>query len=266
MSFEGFGSVVKKELHVFYVLDISGSMSGAPITALNDAMRDTIAELADISATSNEAALKIAVLTFDNNVVWVTQGENGLEDAEDFVWTDLTAGGLTYLGAALRELNKKLSRNEMMSASTGNKIPVIIFMSDGQPNDAWIEALDSLKENKWFKAAIKIAFALGDDADCDVLAKVVGGPEAVIKTNDLEVFKKLIKIVSVTSSLASSQSRLSDEGATGSSIVDQVTGGKSADGGSVSITDLPDPTYTSIYGDSGAQGGSFDDPDFSDWA
>ena len=256
--------VTKKELHVFYVLDISGSMSGAPITALNDAMRDTIAELAEISATSNEAALKIAVLTFDNNVVWVTQGNNGLEDAEDFIWTDLTAGGLTYLGAALRELNQKLSRNEMMSSATGNKIPVIIFMSDGQPNDAWIDALDALKENKWFKAAIKIAFALGDDADCDVLAKVVGGSEAVIKTNDLDVFKKLIQIVSVTSSLVSSQSKLSDEETTGGSIVSQVTGGKNATGGSVSMTDLPDPTYTSIYGSSAT--GGFDDPDFSDWS
>lgn len=260
-TFGGFEEMAKKELHVFYVLDTSGSMGGAPIRALNDAMADTIVELKDISANSNDAALKIAVLTFDSAVSWVTS--NGLEDAEDFVWTDLSAGGLTSLGAALKELNKKLSRNEMMSAATGNKIPVIIFMSDGCPTDGWSEALEELKKNKWFSAAIKIAFALGDQADCDVLAKVVGGPEAVIKTNDLETFRKMIRIVSVTSSLAASQSVISADPVKGGDIVSKVTGGQSAEDGSVTVTDLPDPVYTSIY-DSDTSGG-FSDPAFDDW-
>lgn len=240
-----FSGIVKKELHVFYILDTSGSMTGAPIAALNDAMKDTMAELTDISMNSADAALKIAVMAYDTTARWVTLGNNGLEDAEDFVWTDLHAGGMTYLGSALAELNRQLSRNEMMKSVTGNKIPVIIFMSDGYPNDSWLPELDRLKANKWYDAAIKIAFALGDQADCDVLAKVVGTPEAVIQTNDLDVFKAMIKVVSVTSSLAASSSTSTGAGLDGRSIVDTL-GGKSQ-GGSVTITDLPDDPYVGIY-------------------
>lgn len=211
--------VVKKELHIFYVLDTSGSMTGAPIAALNDAMRDTVSELADISKTSADAALKLAVMEYNSTCRWVTFGDNGLEDMEDFFWTDLTANGLTNLGEALKELNKQLSRNAMMKSATGNKVPVIIFMSDGYPNDAWEQALNELKNNKWYQTAIKIAFALGDDADESVLAQVVGSTEAVIKTNDLATFKSMIRIVSVTASLAASTSRTTEGGIDGKKIV-----------------------------------------------
>ena len=62
-----------------------------------------------------------------------------------------------------------------------------------------------MRENRWFRRATKIGFALGDDADKKMIASVVGNSEAVIQTNDLEVFKKLIRIVSVTSSMLKSQ-------------------------------------------------------------
>lgn len=233
--------VVKKELHVFYVLDTSGSMDGAPIASLNDAMRDTVSELADISKNSADAALKIAVMTYDSDSRWVTVGNNGVEDVEDFIWTPVQAGGLTYLGYALQELNVKLSRNEMMQSATGNKVPVIIFMSDGYPNDnIWEAELENLKKNKWYNAAIKIAFALGDDADTDVLAKVVGSSEAVIQTSNLEVFKTMIRVTSVTASLTASTSRTTNDAVTGADIIRNITDTDTNDGGPVIIDSIED--------------------------
>lgn len=221
----------KKELHIFYVLDTSGSMSGAPIGALNDAMRSTVDELR--KKDGEKADLRIAVMEYNSNTRWITQGNNGVENLQDFFWTDLQAGGLTYLGAALKELNTSLSRNEKMKSDTGNKIPVIIFMSDGYPNDDWQEGFRIVSENKWYKAAIKIAFALGDDADVDVLAKIIGvnkdgtikpNYEAVIKTNDLQVFANMIQAVSVTASLAASTSQMVGSEVTSEGIVENVMG------------------------------------------
>lgn len=210
---------VKKELHIFYVLDTSGSMDGAPIGALNDAMRSTVDELR--KKDGEKANLRIAVLEFNSKNRWVTQGNNGVENLQDFFWTDLQATGLTYLGGALKELNTSMSRSDKMKAETGNKVPVVIFMSDGYPTDDWQEGLQILAENEWYRRAIKIAFALGDDADTDVLAKVVGvtkkgqivpNYEAVIKTNDLQVFSDMIQVVSVSSVIvASSPQRLGTE-------------------------------------------------------
>lgn len=219
----------KKELHVFYVLDTSGSMMGAPIGALNDAMRNTVKELS--KKDGEKADLRIAVLEFNSITNWITQGNDGVEHLSDFVWTDLSAGGYTALGAALKELNTSLSRNAKMKAQTGNKVPVIIFMSDGYPNDDWEEGLRELSQNKWYRHAIKIAFALGDDADCDLLAKVIGvtkdgkimpAYEAVIKTNDLQIFSNMIRVVSVSASLAASTSQMVGTDASGAGVVKSV--------------------------------------------
>ena len=221
----------KKELHIFYVLDTSVSMDGAPIGALNDAMRATVDELR--KKDGEKADLRIAVMEYNSTVRWVTQGNNGVENLQDFFWTDLQANGLTFLGAALKELSTSLSRNEKMKSDTGNKIPVIIFMSDGYPNDDWEDGLRQLAENKWYRAATKIAFALGDHADTDVLAKTIGVKrdgsivpeyEAVIKTNDLQVFSNMIQAVSVTASLAASTSQMVGSEVTASGIVKDVVG------------------------------------------
>lgn len=239
---------VKKELHVFYVLDTSGSMDGAPIGALNDAMRSTVDELR--KKDGEKADLRIAVLEYNSTNCWVTKGNNGVENLQDFFWTDLEASGLTYLGSALKELNASLSRNEKMKAETGNKVPVVIFMSDGYPNDDWQEGLQILAENKWYRAAIKIAFALGDAADTDVLAKVVGvtkqgqlvpNYEAVIKTNDLQVFSNMIQVVSVSASLAASSSQMLGTEVSAKDIVQQAAGenAETDENGVLLVDDIP---------------------------
>ena len=67
-------------------------------------------------------------------------------------------------------------------------MPVIIFMTDGYATDDWEPKLDKVRESRWFCRATKIGFALGDDADRKMIASVVGNSEAVIQTNDLELF------------------------------------------------------------------------------
>ncbi len=201
--------IVKKELHLFYVLDTSGSMNGAPIAALNDAMRSTVKALNDKFKGNADASLKIAVMCYANGAQWVTYGENNLENIEYFVWEDVKAAGMTYLGAAMDLLREGLSRNTMMKSATGNKTPVIIFMTDGYPTDNWKDALAKLQENRWYQNAIRIGIALGPDADTNVLAEIVGSQEGVIHTDEMDKFADMIRLVSVVSALRGSVSQVS---------------------------------------------------------
>lgn len=196
--------IPRKDLHIFYVLDTSGSMADAgKIGMLNRAMEETLDALQDVAKHSGDANLKIAVLEFNTGCKWIT--DNGPEDMADFEWEDLKAGGLTDIGGALDELDSKMSTHAWLNSMMGALMPVIIFMTDGYATDDWEKKLDKVRENRWFNRATKIGFALGDDADKKMIASVVGNSEAVIQTNDLEVFKKLIRIVSVTSSMLKSQ-------------------------------------------------------------
>ena len=129
----------------------------------------------------------------------------------DVIWNDLNAGGVTDLGAACKELDKKLSRNEYLNSQTGAYAPVILLFSDGGPTDNWEKELKQLKLNNWFKHAIKIAIAIGDDADKTVLAEFTGTIESVITVNDKHTLKALIRKVSVRASEFQSHSKQSGD-------------------------------------------------------
>ena len=210
----------RKELHVFYVLDTSKSMEGAPISALNHAMEETTEALKTLAKNNGDAKIKIAVMEFNTGCRWITS--NGPEDfEEDFEYEYLEAGGLTDIGSALKELNSKLSRHAFLNSMTGALMPVIIFMTDGYATDDYEEALEEIRQNRWFAHGIKIGIALGDEPDVIMLSSVVGNSEAVIKATDLELFKRLMKFVSVTASMLVSQSSTTKTVSTGGDIIKQ---------------------------------------------
>ena len=210
----------RKELHVFYVLDTSGSMEGAKISALNHAMEECTEALKTLARNNGDAKMKIAVLEFNSGCNWITS--NGPEDLEeDFEYEYLKAGGLTDIGSALTELNSKLSRHAFLNSMTGALMPVIIFMTDGNATDDYQKALQEIRQNRWFARGTKIGFAIGDDPDYKMLASVVGNSEAVIRTTDLELFKRLMRFVSVTASMLVSQSATTQAVNTGGDIIKQ---------------------------------------------
>ncbi|MBR3569662.1 MAG: VWA domain-containing protein [Oscillibacter sp.] len=208
----------RKDLHIFYILDTSGSMKGAKISALNHAMDETIEALRTISKQNGDARLKIAVLNFNTGAEWVTK--NGPEYLEEhFEYEYLEAGGMTDMGAALRELNSKLSQREFLGSMMGALMPVMIFMTDGYATDDYEEALGEIRKNRWFARGTKIGFALGEDADVKMISSVVGNSEAVIRVTDNELFRRLMRFVSVTTSMARSQSATAETAPTGAEIL-----------------------------------------------
>lgn len=168
--------IARRQMSLFFIVDTSGSMDGEKIAAVNNAIREVLPEVADISSENADAQIKVACLQFANDVQWLFKPT----DVEGLTWTDLSANGMTAMGAAFNELNSKLSRKEFLDSPTGNFAPVLFLMSDGQPTDEYRKALDSLRENRWFKVAIRVAIAIGDDADMQVLTEFTGNPELVL--------------------------------------------------------------------------------------
>ncbi len=212
------GVLAKKVLPIIYAIDTSGSMSGDRIAAVNEAMHECEEILREKAGESPDAEIKIGALKFSSGAQWVTK--SGLVSLEDFYWNDVEAGGVTDLGAAIKELESKLSRSAFLVSDTGFCLPVIIFMSDGGPNDDWQKALKNANaNNRWFQRARKIAIAIGDDADKDVLKELVGNIEAVVQANDLETLKSLIVEVSASASMLAGQSRMAGDEADGGAIL-----------------------------------------------
>ena len=220
-SINSLAEIPRKVLYVYYVLDTSESMEGAKISALNHAMEEVTEALKTLAKNNADAKLKIAVLEFNSGCKWITS--NGPEDLEvDFEYEYLEAGGRTDIGAALKELNSKISRHHaFLNSMTGALMPVIIFMTDGYATDDYAKALEEIRKNRWFARGTKIGFALGDNPDVKMLSSIVGNSEAVIKTTNLDYFKKLMKFVSVTASMLVSQSTTTETASSGKDIMKQ---------------------------------------------
>jgi len=195
--------IPRRTMVLFFVVDTSGSMYGKKMGVLNETIRDVIPIIGDISQDNADAEIKIAVLDFSSGARWIYDRP---VSAESFSWQDLNAEGLTDFGEACTQLREKMSRNEFLNEIKGSYAPVIILLSDGAPTDNYQPALTALRENNWFKTAIKVAIAIGEDANKDVLEEFTGNVEAVIEVHNKEALKKIIRFVTVTSSQIGSKS------------------------------------------------------------
>ena len=198
----------RKVMTLFYLVDTSESMKGEVIGTLNSAMEESIPLLKEVAVANDDAEIRVAILQFSSGCSWITplSGPVGLDD---LVWNDLQPGGITDLGAAFIELDKKLSRNEYLNSQTGAYAPVILLITDGAPTDNWKKGLEVLKKNNWFKHAIKIAIDIHISAGADksVLEAFTGNSEAIISAKDRNILKKMIHKISVRASEFQSHSK-----------------------------------------------------------
>ena len=102
--------IARRTMVLFFMVDTSGSMSGDKIGSVNDAIRETVPDLQDLSDSNPDAAIKVAVLQFDTDARWLYPQP---VDSVDFQWNDLQVGGLTSFGLALNKLNEKLSKTQL---------------------------------------------------------------------------------------------------------------------------------------------------------
>jgi len=157
-------------LPIFFVIDTSGCAYAYEKNAISM----EIEEIRDLSK-DEMYEIKIAILEFSSSTRWIT---NGLIEFEKFNWYNYDSPA--DFGAACKALNDKLSRTAFMQ-DTHSFAPIIILTSQGIPNDDWKRPLIELRNNEWFAKAIKVAVAIGEDANIDLLAEFTGSKDAVIK-------------------------------------------------------------------------------------
>ena len=191
--------VGRRTMVLFFIIDTSGSMRGAKIGQVNAAIEGILPKIKEISKENADAEIKVCVLNFATKAKWVTAAPVSVED-EAYRWEYVEAGGTTALGDACRKLNEALSTKTFMKEVSGSYAPVLFLMSDGEPTDDYRSGIEVLKHNNWFKAAIKVAIGIGNDANKSMLA------ESVIEVHTPEELKKWIQFVTVTSSQIGSSS------------------------------------------------------------
>jgi uncharacterized protein YegL len=197
-----------RPLHFIWILDCSGSMGeGGKIQALNNAIRESIPHMRSTSDENPNAQVLVRAIKFSDGAQWHVSQPTPVHD---FTWTDLHADGVTDMGKALSMVAAELKIPPMTERALP---PVLVLISDGQPTDDFSNGLKALMEQPWGKKAVRVAIAIGEDADLDPLQKFIGHPELKpLQANNPEALVAKIKWAStvVTKSAISPPSQTTE--------------------------------------------------------
>ena len=181
------GEMSSRDLHFIWIADCSGSMGGEKIESLNYAIRQTIPDMRREADANPNANLIVRAIKFSDSAAWHIANAT---DIEQFNWIDLTAGGVTAMGAALELVSKELAS---FRTDTRGLPPVLVLLTDGQPTDNFKGGLDALLGVPWGKKAVRIAIAIGRDADISVLEEFTGNKELVLEAKNPQTLINFIK-------------------------------------------------------------------------
>lgn len=166
-------------LNVFPIIDASGEMCGNIMTLVNEAFRELIAFYKDAKN------IYFAPIIFSTGARWVNLDNGNPTEISSFIWEDIRAGGMRDFGAALKLLTEKLTTEEKggWMKGRGGIAPVLILLSDGAPTDDYQRSLSELKKRGWFNVATKIAIALGNDPNIEMLSDFTDSKDSILKIN-----------------------------------------------------------------------------------
>ncbi len=183
------GELAKRPLQFIWLCDCSGSMSGKKIQSLNFAIKESIPAMRQVADENPNVSVQVRAITFSSGAEWhVDQPTN----VQDFVWSDLTADGVTDMGRAIDLVCDALEISRMPERGLP---PVLVLISDGQPTDNFDAPLERLVRMPWGAKSVRVGIAIGDDADTDVLQRFMGGDARELRPLVATNAKDLVKFI-----------------------------------------------------------------------
>ncbi len=165
------GAMAHRPVHFIWLLDCSYSMQGEKIGQLNYAIREAVPEMRAVAQDNPAAQLMLRTMTFSTTARWHHQDP---VPVEQFTWQDVQVDGMTNLGEALHLAARELETPPMPQRALK---PVLALVSDGVPTDDWKSGLRAVDATPWGRKAVRVAIAIGADADRTVLQEFLGNPE-----------------------------------------------------------------------------------------
>ena len=161
-------NLVRRQLNFFFVVDCSGSMTGDKMASLNYAIRSAIPAMRTAATDNADNDVLLRVISFSDSAHWMA---DSAVPVADFNWHDLAASGESAMGQSFEMLAKVLTLKKL----PGRQIPpVIVLLSDGLPTDDVDAGLAALNAADYGKMAVRIAIAIGSDADMLTLQSFIG--------------------------------------------------------------------------------------------
>jgi uncharacterized protein YegL len=167
-------------------------MRGEKIQSLNYAIANALPEMRRAAAGNPYVRVLVRTLRFATHADWMNAEPVPLAS---FQWRDIDANGETAMGEALLRVADALA--ELRSG--GRFVPpVLILVTDGLPTDTLFdEGLRRLMHEPLGREAIRLAVAIGGDADLQRLQEFIGNPDIrPLRANNSDALARMISFAS----------------------------------------------------------------------
>lgn len=209
--FKDFETTSKRPLPVFFLIDTSGSMSGAKIEKVNLAFKEMLTAFNSIK--NNRGDLHISVVTFGGQV----DIAHMLTPLNEYTFTPFHATGATPMGEAFDLVTNMIEDESIVTKNSFS--PIVVLLSDGMPTDIPKNFRNSTKDTDSFKQwdklermqssrrvgkSIKLALGIGKDANINMLKAFVNNSSIpVFKAHDASVITTFFEWVTMSVSVKS---------------------------------------------------------------
>lgn len=182
------------QFHNVFAIDDSGSMSGIPAAAVNEAIANTVEQYRGISGEEKQY-FRISILKYGSGSNIVAENESEKDIDEDSICTFQGNSGSTNMASAL-ELAKTVLEN-----NPGKKedfVSWVFLLTDGYADDSTLtmQTADILKSIELPEGKPKLwTIGIGDDINADFLRSLASSPECFTHLKDpQEIIQKLPEI------------------------------------------------------------------------
>jgi uncharacterized protein YegL len=181
-----------RPLPVIVAVDRSGSMGeNGKIDALNLALKDFIDSIKD--EDSNKAEIQLALYSFGGNKPTCDIPLTPISQVSSQTYQ---AQGKTPMGGAFLMLKNIIEDRDSIPSRSYK--PTIVLLTDGLPTDEYLVPMNALINEGRSCKAFRIAMAIGDDADKDMLAKFVSNPEYLVVGESARDIRKFFRFVTMS--------------------------------------------------------------------
>ncbi|MEI6842693.1 MAG: VWA domain-containing protein [Methanomicrobiales archaeon] len=185
----------KKPCYYFWICDCSESMglknrsnNLVKMDEINKAIPQAIEKIRDFQKNNQKGQITMRTIKFSDTAEWVDKDSIPVDQ---YMWKDLSADGITSLGAAFSKVAQALKTIEDGGTMPQKAYPpVLVLITDGYPTDEWNKGFDELMSQFWAQKAVRIAIAL-EGADDEILRAFIGdvdnADKKLVRINDSDL-------------------------------------------------------------------------------
>ena len=177
------GGISRRPLHFMILADCSGGMKGEKIQALNFAIADMLPHLAAWERDQEQAQVFIRAIAFATEPWWHIAEP---QPVAQLGWKPLqpVPKGLTNMGPAFALAAQELAPGRIERRALR---PALLLITDGlatDPPGGFEAGLSALMAQPAGKAALRLAIAIGRDAQSAALDRFIGDPGVPVLVAD----------------------------------------------------------------------------------